>query len=208
MVTPNTLALIVFVIAMALTAALVIRPSLTATRVGKMFAFIALFVLPITCGALGLNEHFEHSKQTVFCLSCHIMEPYGRSLYVDDPHRIPAAHFQNHRIPADEACYTCHTDYVLYGGIRAKLRGLRHVYVQYLGKPPAPENIHLYNAYNNRECLHCHAGARSFEESPTHSAMHDLLTTNQLSCMTAGCHDAIHNVGDLGTQKFWTPGAH
>lgn len=23
---------------------------------------------------------------------------------------LAAAHFQNHRIPADEACYTCHTN--------------------------------------------------------------------------------------------------
>jgi cytochrome c-type protein NapC len=208
MVAPNTLSLMVFILTMGLVGALVIRPSLTAKRAGKMFAFVALFVLPITCGALGLSEHFEHSTQTAFCLSCHIMEPYGRSLYVDDLHHIPAAHFQNHFVPADEACYTCHTDYVLYGGIRAKLRGLRHVYVQYLGKPPAPQDIHLYTPYNNRECLHCHEGMRVFEESPVHAAMRDQLVSNQFSCMTAGCHDTIHNVGDLGTQKFWTPVTH
>jgi hypothetical protein len=26
--------------------------------------------------------------------------------------------------------------------------------------------IRLYDPYNNRECLHCHLGARSFEEGP------------------------------------------
>ena len=57
-------------------------------------------------------------------------------MYVDDVSYLAAAHFQNHRIPADEACYTCHTDYALYGGVRAKFRGLRHIYVQYLGTPP------------------------------------------------------------------------
>ena len=45
----------------------------------------------------------ERAKETTFCLSCHVMQPYGQSLYVDDAHYIPAAHFQNHRVPADQA---------------------------------------------------------------------------------------------------------
>jgi hypothetical protein len=51
--------------------------------------------------------------------------------------------------------------------------------VQYLGTPMNP--IRLYVPYNNRECLHCPLGARSFEESPTHSALHDDLVSNQMS---------------------------
>lgn len=41
--------------------------------------------------------------------------------------------------------------------------------------------IRLYHPYNHRECLHCHSGARSFEESPTHVAMMDDLKSNKLS---------------------------
>src|SRR5215468_6849274 len=152
MITPATLTFAVFVISLLLVVAIILRPDLTAARSGKIVAFVTLFVLPVIAGGLGLSEHFEQSKRTTFCLSCHVMQPYGKSLHVDDKHYIAAAHFQNHRVPVDEACYTCHTDYVLYGGVRAKLRGLRHVYVQYLGQVPAPENIHLYEAYNNREC--------------------------------------------------------
>src|ERR1700730_16024713 len=140
---------------------ILVRPSLTATIGGKVLAFLAFCALPVLCGVWGLSEHFERSKQTNFCLSCHIMEPYGRSLDVDDANHIPAAHFQNHRIPADEACYTCHTNYAMYGTMGVKLQGLRHVSVEYLGKPMKP--IHVYEPFNNRECLHCHAGARSFE---------------------------------------------
>ena len=81
--------------------------------------------------------------------------------------------------------------------------GLRHVYVQYFGKPPAPGAIHLYTAYNNRECLHCHLRARSFEESPTHAAIRDQLVANQISCLTSGCHDVVHNVAGLENVKFW-----
>jgi len=205
MITPATLTVLIFVVTIGLILTLLFRPRLTGTRGGKELAFVALFLLPLVSGGLGLSEHFERSKQTTFCLSCHIMEPYGRSLTIDDARFIPAAHFQNHCVPADEACYTCHTDYVLYGGIRAKIRGLRHVYVQYLGKASQP--IHLYTPYNNRECLHCHLGARSFESDATHSAIRDDLVSNQLSCLTSGCHDGVHNVAQLGNLKFWS-GAH
>ena len=203
MITPDTLSLLLFVLGLGLAALLVARPALTSTREGKMLAFVALFLFPLLCSAVGFSAHMERSKTTTFCLSCHIMEPFGKSLYVDDAHYLPAAHFQNHRVPADEACYTCHTDYVLYGGLRAKWRGMRHVYVQYLGKPPAPADIRLYTPYNNRECLHCHLGARSFEASATHAAIHDEIVSNQVSCISSGCHDTVHNIDSLANVKFW-----
>jgi cytochrome c-type protein NapC len=203
LITANTLTVLIIGLSLVLVFLLLARPARTATREGKILAFFALFLLPLLCSVVGFSDHMERSKQTVFCLSCHIMEPYGKSLSVNDPHYIAAAHFQNHRIPADEACYTCHTDYAMYGSIRAKWRGLHHVWVQYLGKPPAPEAIHLYVPYNNRECLHCHLGARSFEESAVHSAMRDDLLANQVSCVNSGCHDMVHNVVTLGTAKFW-----
>jgi cytochrome c-type protein NapC len=202
-ITPNTLAVLIIGLSLVPVVLLLARPALAATREGKILAFFALFLLPLLCSVVGFSNHMERSKQTAFCLSCHIMEPYGKSLSIDDPHYVAAAHFQNHRVPADQACYTCHTDYTLYGGIRAKWRGLHHVWVQYIGKPPAPEAIRLYTPYNNRECLHCHQGARSFEESPIHSAMRDDLVSNQTSCLTSGCHETVHKVANLGTVKFW-----
>ncbi len=150
---------------------------------------------------MGTSYQIDRSKRIEFCLSCHIMEPYGRSLYVDDKSFLAAAHFQNHRVPPDVACYTCHTDYVLYGSFRAKLRSLRHVYAQYIGRPKQP--IRLYHPYNNRECLHCHLGARSFEEASTHAALRDDLISNQMSCLTSGCHSVVHNVELLDRVKFW-----
>lgn len=202
---PETLLYLALVIAVILIAIIVVRPSITASRGGKIFAFMALFALPILCVFGAASDHVERSKQTSFCLSCHIMESYGKSLYVDDPQYIPAAHFQNHRIPVDEACYTCHTDYALYGGVYAKFRGLRHIYIQYLGHPPQPDKIKLYSPYNNRECLHCHLGARSFESNPVHMAIMDSIKNNEMSCVTSGCHDTIHNIDSLTKVKFWSP---
>jgi cytochrome c-type protein NapC len=187
-----------------LVAVVVIRPSLTLSRGGKVLAFLVLFLFPIAVALMGANEHMERSKQTAFCLSCHIMEPYGRSLHIDDASYIPAAHFQNGRIPRDEACYTCHTDYVIYGTIRAKIRGLHHVYAQYLGTAMNP--IRLYTPYNNRECLHCHAGSRSFEQGVVHNADPSIMAgikSNQISCLSSGCHANVHNVAHLSEMKLW-----
>jgi cytochrome c-type protein NapC len=185
---------------------LVFRPGLTATPDGKIMAFFGLFLLPLVCVGMGTTYHIERSKSTVFCLSCHEMEQFGKSLMVDDPSHLPAAHFQNHRVPADEACYSCHTNYAMYGGFRAKLGGLKHVYVHYLGNPPAPEAIRLYEPFNNRECLHCHLGARSFEENAVHLSLMADITSNRLSCISSGCHDTVHNVGGLDHVKFWSDG--
>lgn len=201
---PATLLYVLIGVTIVLVATIAFRPSLTSTRGGKQLAFVVYFLLPVAVAFMGVSEHMERSKETQFCLSCHVMAPYGRSLYIDDPTYAPAAHFQNARVPRDEACYTCHTDYVIYGSLRAKLRGLRHVYVQYVGT--IPTTIQLYNPYNNRECLHCHDGARSFEEGAVHSADPSIMASiksNQLSCLTSGCHDNVHAVAHLSELKLW-----
>jgi nitrate/TMAO reductase-like tetraheme cytochrome c subunit len=202
MINPDNLVFLLIGATILLILAVVIRPSITASREGKIIVFLALFILPVVAAGVGASEHMERSERTEFCLSCHIMQPWGRSLYRDDLSYIPAAHFQNHRVPPDNACYTCHTDYAMFGTIQAKLEGLHHVYVYWFGTPMHP--IHLYHPYNNQVCLHCHAGARSFED-PTHMAMIGDLKTNKLSCLTSGCHDNIHNVDKLDQANFWKP---
>lgn len=202
----TTLIIALVLFSVALIAVLVLRPGITATRGGKVMAFLVLFFLPILCATMGISSELERSKTTKFCLSCHIMEPYGQSLHVDDPSYLAAAHFQNHRVPADEACYTCHTNYAMFGSFKAKMGGLRHVYVYYLTKPPAPENIKLHEPFNNRECLHCHLGARSFEQGTVHNADPDLLPAvkaNKVSCISSGCHEVVHNVATLSKVKMW-----
>ena len=204
---PGTLALLALLaLTVGLVIMLVLRPTMTATEGGKVLAFFALFIFPVMCVWIGTTYHINRSKSTKFCLSCHEMEPFGKSLLVDGSPRLAAAHFQNHRVPADEACYTCHANYAMFGGFRAKMQGLRHIYVHYVGTPPAPTDIRLYTPYNNRECLHCHLGARSFEEGKTHNAAPYLLPAlkgNQVSCLSSGCHSMVHNVGDLKGAKFW-----
>jgi cytochrome c-type protein NapC len=207
--TPVTLLVILIAGTAILIGVLVSRPAITTSPTGKIFAFFLLFLLPLVCLGMGMSYHIERSKETTFCLSCHEMEPYGKSLLVYGAGHLPAAHFQNHRVPADVACYTCHTNYAMFGGFRAKMHGLKHVYIHYLRTPPAPEAIRLYDPYNNRECLHCHLGARSFEEGAVHTADPDLLPAvkaNKLSCISSGCHDVVHGIATLDKEKFWKGG--
>ena len=194
------------VVVLALLAA--VRPELTRERGGKILAFVALCILPVLAVWAGVNEHLERSTSTQFCLSCHVMADYGKSLYLEDKSYLPAAHFQNNFVPRGHACFTCHTDYTMFGDYKAKWRGVHHVWVQYFGNIPKPADIKLYTPFNNRECLHCHAGARSYEEASSHHKTADMLAraaSNQLSCMSSGCHDIVHEVGDWGDATFWKP---
>lgn len=207
-----TIAVVILVLFTAVLVAVVtVRPAITASRAGKILAFGVLFFLPLFSLVAGMDNEMERSKSTAFCLSCHIMESYGKSLHIDDASYLAAAHFQNHRVPAGEACYTCHTNYAMFGSFKAKIGGLRHLYVYYLKEQPLPQNIKLHDAFNNRECLHCHLGARSFEQGATHNADPATLPAikaNTLSCISSGCHDTVHNVGRWGDKvKFWDGGS-
>ena len=188
----------------ALLLALLLRPGMTRERGGRVLAFLGILLLPSLAFAVGFSAHVERSKKREFCLSCHIMEPYGKSLAIDDDEYVPASHVQNNRVHRDEACFTCHTTYALYGDIKAKIGGLRHIAVNYLGAPP--DTIRLYKPYNNRECLHCHGGARSFESSDAHTETDTTMTAikaNRLSCMSSGCHDLVHDVRNLDKLEMW-----
>jgi nitrate/TMAO reductase-like tetraheme cytochrome c subunit len=197
---PTVLEILFIAIALGLAALVGARVELTRVRGGKILAFVTLFIVPGLAMWLGFSEHMERAESTQFCLSCHVMHDFGKSLHVDDPSYIAAKHFQNNLVPRDRACYTCHTDYTMFGTVHSKFRGLRHLYVQYLGTPPAPAEIKLYTAFNNRECLHCHSGMRVFEEQPKHRKTAEMMariTSNQMSCMNSGCHDTVHDVGTL-----------
>ncbi len=205
----NTPAVLVYLfVGMTVVLALLVafRAELTRAQGGKILAFIALFIFPVLAGWAGFSHHMDRAESTRFCLSCHVMSDYGRSLYVNDPSFVPARHFQNDLVPRDHACYTCHTDYTLFGPLHSKLRGLHHVYVEYLGTIPKPDKIKLYTPFNNRECLHCHLGARTFEEEPGHHKTPEMMAkikANQMSCMTSNCHDTIHDLDDLKYATFW-----
>jgi cytochrome c-type protein NapC len=194
------IALVVLTIVLA--AVLLARPSITAGATGKILAFIGLFALPTLCIGSGMSFHLQRSQRTAYCISCHSMESHGKSLYVLNTSYIPAQHFQNHLVPPDKACYTCHANYTMYGPLKDRIRGLHYVYMEYVSTPP--KTIHLDGRYSNLQCLHCHAGMRTFDENPTHTAIMGSLKTDRTSCIS--CHNTIHNAAEVDRLKMWVDG--
>ena len=192
----------VIAVSVALMLIVILKKEIANLRSGKIIAFLGFFILPGLAAVTGVDHHLEESKSIDFCRSCHVMEPYIESLYIDDGKYIPANHFQNNRLPEDEACYSCHKEYVALGGVKAKIKAIRHLAIYYLGK--TPEKIEMLKPYNNRECLQCHDGARTFEENPIHVAMITDIKSNDMSCLT--CHQSIHNIEELESLELWKGG--
>lgn len=185
------------------------RPAVTRDTGGKVLAFLGILILPGLAVAVGFEAHLERAKQRTFCLSCHVMHPYGKSLLIADTEYVPAVHYQNNLVPKEKACYTCHSTYELFGDARAKLKGLRHLAIYYSGA--IPDTIRLYEPFNNRECLHCHQGARRFMAQEAHvetDTTMSAMLANRLSCMASGCHDAIHDARDVDAQELWKEPQH
>lgn len=162
---------------------------------GKILFFLAAIALPTLVVTATTALNIKNSENVSFCLSCHEMGVYGNSLKENDNEMIPAIHYQNNWVKQEVACYQCHTDYTMFGTIKAKIRGVRHVYVHYM--KGAPKKMKLYEPYNNRECLRCHENAKNFAKTSKHKQDPEMLVrlkTNKQSCMDKGCHDVTHEV--------------
>ncbi len=199
-----TLVLVLFVLARALGARREGGSHDAATAgvvagMGTGLLVVTLVALPIVMIYVGTNHHLATSKSTEFCMSCHVMEDYGTSMMVDDLSYVPAAHYQNRWVPRDEACYTCHTTYAMFGDVQAKISGVKHLLVNAFGT--VPETLELYRPYSNRECLHCHGGARSFAENEFHVDDIEALVSDEVSC--SECHDLYHEVTELDGMDLW-----
>lgn len=197
---------VVIGVAALLLVLLVARPGITRSAEGKILAGIALFLAPAAAVYGGVSEHLDRSTSTGYCLSCHAMSDYGKSMRLDDPQYLAATHFQNTLVPRERACQSCHSDYGWSGDARAKARGFKHVMKAYFGT--VPDTIKIARRYRNRECLGCHVGSRSFEESVTHLGgpvpMAD-IKSGAASCLKSGCHDLVHDVHELDQMVFWDP---
>lgn len=143
---------------------------------GMMFV-----LLPAAWAGLVVNHSLNEMKRVEFCQSCHVMTPYVAGIKNPETSAISTMHYQNNWVPQETACYSCHTSYSMFGPVKAKFNGLKHVWVNYVTGPP--ENIELYEPYANSDCLHCHAASRSFQLEESHEEMED-------SCLD--CHDAGH----------------
>jgi cytochrome c-type protein NapC len=174
---------------------------LTAHRLGRLVLLGGLALLPLSVTGAGVAVGVRESSQTQFCMGCHEMKPYAQSLFVDNPQSLAAVHYQKRLIDRDSTCYSCHTDYALFGDAKAKLNGLRHVWVHYLGT--IPERPRLYQPYPNYNCLHCHNDARGYLEAGPHQEHREELQRGTRSCLS--CHGIAHDLDGVKAQNFWQP---
>lgn len=193
------LLLLVAMVAVAVVLSLSVMQRLPATRWARWFSLGGIAFLPLLATGTTLRAGIQESSRTRFCLSCHEMQDHGKSLFADDRKTLPAVHYQNRLVDRDKSCYSCHTDYALFGDVKAKMNGLRHVWVHYVGT--VPKKFALYQPYANRNCLHCHEDARRFVEAAPHKPVATQLRSGALSCLS--CHNAGHNLAAVAEGRLW-----
>ncbi len=153
----------------------------------KLFLLAGVGIFPLLSLYLSNQTLMHQMKEEEFCGSCHVMTPFVEGLKAGESPALAALHVQHHWI-REKSCYTCHTNYDILGGVDAKIRGLRHLYAYYTN--PEGKKPKLYQPFSNLQCLTCHTGAKSFEESPTHMGMMEEIRGDQFSCLD--CHGPAH----------------
>jgi nitrate/TMAO reductase-like tetraheme cytochrome c subunit len=176
-------------------------PRLAGSVAGKLALLLGVVLVPLVAVSGGTGYAYTASSSAEFCISCHEMEPHGRSLFVDDATVLPAVHYQKRLIDRDHACFQCHTNYAMFGDLAAKANGLRHVWVHYFGDNEGP--FELYEPYPNLNCLHCHDDARSFLEAKGHQGKIEAMRSDETSCLS--CHSAGHAHEQVEEGNFWLP---
>jgi cytochrome c-type protein NapC len=146
-------------------------------------AVLGVFSWPATYFSMSVHS-LNRSKTVEFCGSCHQMSRHIDDVTSKQSKSLAAKHYKRYWIN-DHQCYTCHTNYTLFGPIETKLTGLKHMYVS-LFKHVNEEDIKIYSPYLDKNCMTCHDNER-FNKPEEH-----LDRDPDESCVD--CHDNIHKV--------------
>ncbi|MBF0313697.1 MAG: NapC/NirT family cytochrome c [Oligoflexia bacterium] len=164
-------------------------------RLQKVLTGMIVIVFTSIIGLACAWSNMEQMKSVKFCSGCHEMDFFVKSLSTADNDVLAAVHYQNNYVPQKKSCYACHTDYSMFGEINAKIGGMRHLLVHYLGS--GNKKPKLYQPYNTNNCLYCHESSKRFRISKSHnketSPLPDIISGKK-SCLTNGCHDVAHYV--------------
>jgi cytochrome c nitrite reductase small subunit len=154
----------------------------------KQLLVLPLVVLPPAIVFFGYSFGIERSKSVASCGSCHVMEPYLADLQNIDSETLAATHYKNRYIQENH-CYTCHSDYGMFGTVQAKLAGMGHVARNVTGRYTLP--LKIAQPYPNSRCLSCHGESQKFLKSEGHPK-EDLpgLLSGDTSCID--CHGPAH----------------
>jgi nitrate/TMAO reductase-like tetraheme cytochrome c subunit len=179
---------------------LVRRPPLdSGTKLALLFG-IGLF--PIATAGSGNYAGLEATKQVRFCGSCHVMTPYSNDSGDLHSTTLAARHARNAMF-GEENCYACHANYGMFGTIKTKAGGMRHIYeyvfhYKDMSLAEAREKIHIREPFQNSTCMHCHStenpGWNAIKE---HVSLLDRVRGGSVSCASEGCHGPAHPFSKL-----------
>jgi hypothetical protein len=155
----------------------------------------AAVLLPVSAYALASLHMLEGSKQVTFCGSCHVMTPLLESLRANDG-SLASTHYARGLVPQDEACFTCHSGYGIWGGVDAKMAGVMHMVHTVTGNYERP--LKHNGPFDIDSCLACHASTQTFRSVEAHRDpdLQKQLVARELSC-TGICHPAAHPESSL-----------
>jgi nitrate/TMAO reductase-like tetraheme cytochrome c subunit len=153
----------------------------------KYLLFVLIVALPAIVAAVTVPVTFERAKTVEFCSSCHVMRPYVDDMRDPESETLVSRHYDR-RLIAHDQCYTCHTDYVWFGPLGAKMKGMRHVLAYYLA--PERREIELYRPFPSANCLGCHGQARGYRDNPVHEATAEEIASGETRCTE--CHESVH----------------
>ncbi len=171
---------------------LVRRPHLNRTT--KVLLLVGLGLLPGVVSLTGNIASFEYTMSRPFCGSCHVMGPYLRDAEDPKSTSLAAAHSRNGKF-GESSCYTCHSDYQMFGAVTTKLNGMRHLmsYItEYAATGPDGEGgrpIHMFTPFQNERCMQCHS-TRNKVYLDRHADAVDGIRTGDVRCID--CHDNVH----------------
>ncbi len=167
------------------------------TRTVKIVLLFGIGILPITTAVNGNVAGYEATKQTSFCGSCHVMEPYRDDSFDMKSTSLAARHARNAAF-GDQNCYTCHADYGMFGTVTTKMGGMRHVYEYTFNYHSMPidefvSTIEIRDPFPSSTCMHCHSTyGPTWNEVGDHASTLADVRSGKLSCASEGCHGPAH----------------
>ena len=180
------------------------RPLLTRTT--KIVLLFGMGLFPLGTAMTGNYAGFEATKQRSFCGSCHVMTPYQTDSEDPKSETLAARHARNAYF-GDENCYTCHADYGMFGTVKTKIGGLRHIYhyvLTYHDMPleEAQKTIIIVKPFQNATCMHCHSTQNPGWNTPDdHKSITDQVRSGAVSCASEGCHGPAHPFSKARQEK-------
>jgi len=180
---------------------LIFRPNLNTTT--KVVLLFGIGVFPITTAMTGNYIGFEATTKREFCGSCHVMKPYQLDSEDMKSTSLAARHARNDMF-GEANCYACHADYGMFGTIKTKAGGMRHVYeytfhYRNMSLEEAREKIHIRKPFKNSTCMHCHSTENpGWNNVKEHGSLADRVRIGEVSCLGEGCHGPAHPFSKVG----------